>query len=153
MEREVLKAAMKRSISEVLETMFFLPLEFPEGQDMEMLGKEGTGKLLATKLNFHGPFSGSFFFFIPEELTLSLTASFLGEEEAKVTGSDVTGMVKEIVNMIAGNTFSILDDKAVFDLNIPEILAPRGPEPQEGGIIIPIRTIGNSLALQVILPT
>jgi len=153
MEKEVLKAAMKRSISEVLETMFFLPLEFPEGQAQETAGNEGNGTLLVTKLDFHGPFSGSFLFFIPEELTLSLTASFLGEDEAKVTGSDVTGMVKEIVNMIAGNTFSILDDKAMFDLDIPEILDSHGPQPGKAGIFIPIRTIGNSLALQAILPT
>ncbi|MEW6667454.1 MAG: chemotaxis protein CheX [Thermodesulfobacteriota bacterium] len=152
MEREALKAAMKRSISEVLETMFFLPLEFPEGQGREPEGKEGNGSLLVTKLSFHGPFSGDFLFFIPEDLTLSLTAGFLGVEEAKVTRAHVTDMVKEIVNMIAGNTFSILDDKAVFDLTIPEILDSRGPEPGEAGVYIPIRTIGNSLALQVVLP-
>jgi CheY-specific phosphatase CheX len=153
MERQALTTAIKRSISEVLETMFFLPLEFPEGQGMEMPGKEGDETPLVTKLGFRGPFSGAFLFFIPEKLALSLTASFLGEEEAKVTGAHVTDMVKEIVNMIAGNTFGILDDKAIFDLDIPEILDSHGPDPGAAGIFIPIRTIGNSLALQLVLPT
>jgi CheY-specific phosphatase CheX len=151
MQREALTAAIKRSISEVLETMFFMPLEFPEGQGMEMPGKEGNGKLLVTKLNFRGPFSGTFVFCIPEELTLSLTASFLGEEAAKVTRIHMTDMVKEIVNMIAGNTFSILDDKAIFDLDIPEILDTYTPKPGEAGIFIPIRTIENSLAIHLVL--
>lgn len=151
MEKEALRAAIKRSISEVLETMFFLPLEFPEGQGKEMPGKEGNGNLLVTKLNFRGPFSGAFLFFIPEELTLSLTASFLGEEEAKVSRAHVTDMAKEIVNMIAGNTFSILDNKAIFDLGIPEILDAHSPEPGQAEIFIPIRTIGSSLALQLSL--
>ena len=153
MEKEALKKAIKRSISEVLETMFFLPLEFPEGQGEEMPGKGGNGKVLVTKLSFRGPFSGEFFFFIPEDLTLSLTASFLGEETSKVTRAHATDMAKEIVNMIAGNAFSILDDKGLYDLGIPEILENRGMGAEKGGITIPIRTVDSSLAIRLVLTT
>ncbi|MBN1105308.1 MAG: chemotaxis protein CheX [Deltaproteobacteria bacterium] len=155
MEKEVLLSAMKRSISEVLEKMFFLPVDFPARGSKEDLPGSGSGKILATRLGFSGPFSGHFVFFSPEGLTASLAASFLGEDPGKVTAAHVSDTMKEIVNMIAGNTFSILDDQAIFDLAIPEILEPfaggKGSPGSEEGIFILVQTIDNCLGLELVV--
>ena len=152
MEKETLISAMKDSISEVLETMFFLPLEFSEHARFEDWWSEGAKDgLLVTKLNFRGPVSGTFFFFIPKSLGLSLSASFMGEEETDVSQEHVTDTVKEILNMIAGNTFGILDDQAVFNLGIPEMMtfdeAERGRAEAAEKVFIGISTLDDSLAL------
>jgi CheY-specific phosphatase CheX len=152
MEREALAKAMKRSISEVLEKMFFLPVDFSDATRKEGLWKPESGHILVTRLNFKGPFSGCLYFFIPEALTRSLAASFLGEDEGSVNNAHVTETVKEIANMIAGNAFSLFDDQKIFDLGIPEMVemgavqeSHSGPE----GIFIAINTIDNCLAVQL----
>ena len=120
MERKALIRAMKNSISEVLETMFFLPVQFSDTVNTEDLWNPEGIQISATKLDFSGPFSGSFILFLPEEFALSLTADFLGKAKEKVSQDNVGETSKEVINMIAGTTFANLDDQAVFDLNIPE---------------------------------
>ena len=58
MEKEVLITAMKTSISEVLETMFFLPLEFPDEVNPEQLWGPQKEEPVVGKLTFSGPFTG-----------------------------------------------------------------------------------------------
>ena len=124
METETIISAMKASISEVLETMFFLPLEFSDIDRFEDWWSEGSEDgLLVTRLSFTGPVSGMFFFFMPKSLGLSLAASFMGENETAVSQEHVADTVKEIINMIAGNAFGIWDDQAIFDLGIPETVS------------------------------
>ena len=77
---------------------------------------------MAGRLNFSGPFSGYFLFFIPRELARSLTADFLGEDPKKISQDHLSATVREIINMITGSTFSYFDDQAVFNLGIPELL-------------------------------
>nr|QIV52816.1 chemotaxis protein CheX [uncultured bacterium] len=81
----------------------------------------GTKTTLA-KLEYSGNFSGYFLLFMPEELALLLAASFLGRVEDNVSHEHVIETKKEIINMIAGNTFTIFDDQNVFDLGIPQIV-------------------------------
>ena len=52
MERKALIRAMKNSISEVIETMFFLPVDFSDTVNAEEI------QMSVTKLDFSGPFSG-----------------------------------------------------------------------------------------------
>jgi CheY-specific phosphatase CheX len=153
MKREALIKAMKRSISEVLEKMFFLPVDFAEATRKEELWKSEGSRILVTRLNFKGPFSGYFHFFIPEDLMRSLAASFLGEDEGSVSKAHVTETVKEIANMIAGNTFSLFDDQKIFDLGIPEMVdfgaVAKGHLGPEDEIFIAINTVDNCLAVQL----
>ncbi len=123
MEKEKLMTAMKTSISEVLETMFFLPLDFPEDLNFEEEIKTGDDNpLVSSKIDFSGPIEGTMFFIIPWKLACSLTANFLGIEEDEVDQQGVDGTVKELLNMITGKAFSAYDDQLVFNLGIPEIL-------------------------------
>jgi chemotaxis protein CheY-P-specific phosphatase CheC len=155
MEAEKLESATKRSISEVLEKMFFLPVDFLEKSDGEGLYLPGSGKYMITRLRFKGPFAGYFLFVIPEELTPSLAAGFLGEDEGQVTQEQRADTIKEIINMIAGNMFCILDDHAVFNLEIPEMIeegeaAELGRSGQKG-VYIPVKTTESFLGVQVVI--
>ena len=56
--------------------------------------------------------------------------------------------------MIAGNTFAILDDQAVFDLNIPEnILADHDVDSSESGekIFVKIETMDKYMNLKMVI--
>jgi CheY-specific phosphatase CheX len=135
----------------VLEKMFFLPVDFP---DPSKTGLPETEKYLVTRLGFKGPFQGYFLFFTPEKFTPSLTAGFLGEDEQRITEEHRAEMVKEVVNMIAGNTFSILDDKAIFNLDIPEVVDRSAADALPGSkesVYIPIQTVDGFLAIRVVL--
>jgi CheY-specific phosphatase CheX len=146
---------MKRSISEVLEKMFFLPVDFPGTSEREWTGLCRQEKFMITKLAFNGPFSGHFLFFLPEKMTSSLAAGFLGEEEHHVTMEHRADTVKEIVNMIAGNMFSILDNHAIFNLDIPVMVEPSDMEAAfsglDEGIFIPVRTVDSFLGIRLVV--
>jgi len=118
---EALKETTKISISEVLETMFFLPLEASEsegGGDLSQIPKD---QLTGASLDFSGPIAGKVVFLIPIKLARSLTSDFLGQENADVASDEMEGTIKEVVNMIMGKALSLIDEKAIFKLGIPEI--------------------------------
>jgi CheY-specific phosphatase CheX len=117
-----LKAAMKTSISEVLETMFFISLEFDESGRFDDFIQSAKNDLLASRLSFGGDLSGYFFFFTPESVLLTITENFLAQDRYSITKNHVDGTLKEITNMIAGSTFSRFDKHALFNLNIPEVI-------------------------------
>lgn len=120
MKREEMLKAMKDSISEVLETMFFLPIDRTVIVEKEAFNRALTDELQLVKVEFTGHFSGSFMLLIPDELALFLTASFLGVIEERVLPAHISETKKEIVNMIAGNTLSNFNDQVVFNLGIPK---------------------------------
>ena len=121
MDRELLKKTMRTSISEVLEKMFFLPLDFSEAETPGELWEDpGAADLMVVRMSFSGPFSGSLIFLIPRKLGVDMTADFMGIERDAVPAEHVEQTAKEILNMIAGSTFGRLDDQAVFELGIPE---------------------------------
>ena len=154
MERNVLIQAMKHSISEVLETMFFLPVECFDSIATETLWSEEEDRPTVALLNFYGPFSGSFYLLVPQGLALYLTAKFLGSEAADISQDHVEETAKELVNMIAGNTFTIFDDRVTFDLGIPKWIPHDQVKPAsnpENDIFIEIRALENSLAVRMVL--
>jgi CheY-specific phosphatase CheX len=124
MDWKVLKEATKASISEVLETMFFLPLEVSESERGRDLSQTPRDQLIGASLRFGGPIAGKVFFLIPIALARSLTADFLGQETADVGPDEMEGTVKEAVNMITGKTLSVFDEKSVFKLGIPDLMNP-----------------------------
>lgn len=109
---------------------------------------------MAGRLRFSGPFAGYFLFFIPRALSLSLAADFLGKDEGGISQDHVTGTVKEIINMIAGSTFSNYDDSEVFRLDLPELVGldeALGDDPDsEEMLFIAIETPDDKLALKMV---
>jgi len=145
---------MKNSISEVLGKMFFLPLDFVDTISKGELWDLKASEIIISKLNFSGPFSGYFLLYIPGGLVHSLAASFMGIDEESISHDHVTDSVKEIINMIAGNTFGIFDDQAVFDLGIPELInvddVKDGDSKSEEDIFVAINTLENRLGLRMV---
>jgi chemotaxis protein CheY-P-specific phosphatase CheC len=151
--KEALKAAMTTSISEVLETMFFMTIEATEDTDWSDLTDPVYGeKLFASKINFQGPLSGTFILIIPERILSAMTEMFMGMESGEVNENHLSGTILEAINIIAGDTFSKLDDQTVFNLEIPKsveaeqlpgITQPSGRET----IFFRIETPGGNLGL------
>ncbi|TWI63933.1 chemotaxis phosphatase CheX-like protein [Desulfobotulus alkaliphilus] len=115
-----LKKAMQNSISEVLGTMFYMPLEFDPDETLSGSRLLSLPDIQASILCFDGPFSGCLVMLVPGELLALMTADFMGERE--VSAMDMEGTLKEITNMVAGNTFSNYDCHMEFCLGIPEII-------------------------------
>ena len=83
-----------------------------------------------------------------------MTEMFMGLEADGVTDTHLLGTISEAINMIAGNTFSRLDDQAVYNLEIPELvdvgsLLKHSAHPDKNNIFIRIKTPGGHLGLQL----
>ncbi len=153
--KTTLKRAMMASISETLETMFFLSLEFFEGENLEESGMFNTDKIIMCKLDFKGDFSGFFVLYIPEKLLLDMTQNFLGIDENEVFAEHINGTIAEIINILAGNTFSLFDKKMEFTLGLPEHVDTTdplafSPGPGMDEILVIPETTEGLLALKVI---
>ncbi len=123
MDKSVMTQAMKASISEVLEQMFFMPIDFFEPDNAGGDQQEGK-EMVAAKLAFNGVPDGTFILFMPLALARSVTADFLGALPQNLSGDEVSGTLLEMTNMLAGSTLSNYDHQAIFDLRIPELIPP-----------------------------
>ena len=154
MEKSHLLEAMKISISEVLETMFFLPIDHTEIVEIDHFHSALDENLELVEVEFSGIISGSILLMIPDDLALFLTASFLGSIEEKVLPTHIDETKKEIVNMIAGNTLANFNDQVVFDLGIPEIVYARDIKNsvERGNVVIyQSHTLDKFLFIRVLL--
>ncbi len=122
-----MKAAMTASISDVLETMFYMPLEFEDTGDPESRGVFDISDLRVCRLFFKGKISGHVIMMIPENLLVSMAVDFMGEDRENIRRMHTDGIIKEVVNMVLGHMLSNQDDKNDFHLGIPEILEGREP--------------------------
>ncbi len=113
---------MITSISEVLETMFFMPIEFDEYTTLEDSNLLNENNVKTCKLTFNGSFSGHFTVFIPESTLITMAIDFMGEEMENITSEHSDGILKEVINMVAGNMFAALDNQVEFQLGIPEMI-------------------------------
>ncbi len=156
MDWEALKEATKISISEILETMFFLPLEASEskaGGDLSQMPKD---QLMGASLDFTGPMAGKVVFLIPIKLARSLTSDFLGQENVDVDSDEMEGTIKEVVNMITGKTLSLIDEKGIFKLGIPEAADIEGQmdrffSKEDNAFTLLFNAIEHHLAFRVII--
>ncbi len=118
--KDGMQAAMSAAIGLVLETMFFMSTEISgEETPAEYFGTL-KDRLHAGQIAFSGPCGGRFFILIPEAVLYAMTESFLTLERDKIEERHLSGMVKEILNMVAGNTFSAHNPDHVYELGIPE---------------------------------
>ena len=119
---KILMTAMKTSISEVMETMFYLPVEFGEETTLDQCGMADNRPNMACQLEFSGDFSGCITLLIPEDLLSEMTQSFMGESSENLENEHLSGTLTETLNMICGNTLSKVDSKIPFELDIPKIM-------------------------------
>jgi CheY-specific phosphatase CheX len=152
--KEALKTAMATSISEVLETMFFMTIDLNETVTPEIMLQDSGPPPFISRIGFHGKLSGFFLLIVPENILRAMTETFMGLETDAVTETHLRGTVQEAINMIAGNTFSNMDDQAVFDLDIPELIdlktaAAVCPEETPEAHSLLVETFAGKLGLKV----
>ena len=155
-QMQALTSAMKRSISNVLETMFFLTLEIDSVVSWGQYKSRLDDSFIVAKLGFSGPLSGFCRLFVPEKLAAEVTADFLGVGKTGLTNRQINGTVTEIINMLAGDTFSHFSPQALFDLTIPELITAREAlndvHIKDGAeITLDIRTQGFTMAFQMVI--
>lgn len=117
--KKILMTAMTSSISEVLETMFFLPVEIGSKIIFEESGIE-KNKLIACQLTFSGDTSGKLITIAPSDLAAEMAENFMGEAKDQLTRDHLTGTLTEMLNMVCGNALSQVKPKAPYKLGIPE---------------------------------
>ncbi len=119
MKTQLMKA-MKTSISEVLETMFFLPVEFGQTAALSRAGLDAQDTI-ACRLAFSGDISGHMILAAPEILVLEMAENFMGEPRDQLSREHLTGTLKEMLNMVCGNALRKTPGKTPFKLGIPDI--------------------------------
>ena len=122
MHKDHMMETMKKAISNVLETMFFQPVQIADTDCTLQEWFAHNRALLGATLNFKGPSSGSLYLLIPVEIISEITANFLGLREEEVNEEQKRDTIKEAVNIIGGNMLSLFDKKGAFKLGIPELM-------------------------------
>ena len=142
-------AAMKTSISEVMETMFFLPVEFSEDPpEREIKGLKGK-QAKACNLDFSGDCAGSVYLLVPRGLLLQMAENFMGEPADALSEGLLEGTLTETVNMICGNALRKIKTGTPFQLGIPK-LVPGSEFPETKGSLL-IQTPGSQMAAHITL--
>jgi len=151
-----LKKAIMSSISDVLETMFFMVIEFDEKGSLTECDIIGNKNITGVMLDFTGRIMGKFLLWVPEDQLRSMAADFMGIAPDSIIDEHTSGTIKEVVNMIVGNTFGIYDDKVEFKLGIPELIKKGNTEKminEKGSeeIFIKVNTSDSFIATKVII--
>ncbi len=121
MMKQMLMTAVKNSISNVMETMFFLPVELgPETKWADC--RMDTAPVMACQLEFSGDVSGTFILAAPETLVLEMTENFMGESETRLLPVHLSGTLTEMLNMVCGNALSSITASVPFELGIPQVI-------------------------------
>ena len=123
MEKSTMKTALRDSISEVLEKMFFQPVQIStDGVDLRQWFTRKPS-LYGANINFSGPIDGAIFFLIPKTAADEITANFLGNNVESIEEEQRKDTIKEALNIIGGNMLSDIDAEGLFSLDIPQLIA------------------------------
>jgi CheY-specific phosphatase CheX len=114
--------AMKTSISEVMETMFYLPVEFSVESAFGQSGMDECRPNMACRLKFSGDVSGYFMLVVPKSLLSEATENFMGKSQKDLGEEHLLGTLTEILNMACGNALKKTGSKIPFELDIPEVM-------------------------------
>lgn len=144
--KTVLMTAIMTSISEVMETMFFLPVESGLQLTFEQSGLNNE-KCLACRISFAGDASGSLSLVVPEKLVVEMAENFMGEPGESLSQDHLSGTLTEMLNMVCGNALSKTQTKIPFNLSIPEIISVKQiPKADSYNVI---ETIGSKMAIHL----
>ncbi|MCP4022391.1 MAG: chemotaxis protein CheX [Desulfobacteraceae bacterium] len=146
--KKILMAAMMTSISEVMETMFFLPIEFGEDESIAKLVKI-ISKPIACQLSFTGDAAGRLIFVAPKELTAEMAENFMGEPQDQLTDEHLFGTLTEMLNMVCGNALSKTKSKVPYSLGLPEMVTASQIDTNE--LFTVVETTESKMAIAVIL--
>ncbi len=112
-----LNRALRDSVQEVLEKMFFVePVEEPPSDADAHEGEMVVG------LAFEGVPPGELTLRVTTSAALQIAADFLGEDASDLPPAKVEEVVRELTNMICGSVLSRVESSATFRLASPRIL-------------------------------
>uniref|UniRef100_Q01VJ3 CheC, inhibitor of MCP methylation n=1 Tax=Solibacter usitatus (strain Ellin6076) TaxID=234267 RepID=Q01VJ3_SOLUE len=126
-----IQLALRESVVEVLEKMFFI--EAITDLPADAASPEPA---LAVALEFDGDPPGVFRISLARAAAAQIAADFLGEDAASLTDPQVEEVVKELANMICGAVLSRIESSVTFRLSAPDLVAsgtleqPAGPLPR-----------------------
>jgi CheY-specific phosphatase CheX len=115
----MLQLALRDSVKEVLEKMFFV----------ETLGESHVDALasvdrITARLTFEGQPPGALTMGVTSAAARQITADFLGVDEQEVSDLRVAEVVCELANMICGSVLSRVESATAFHLSTPQIVPP-----------------------------
>jgi CheY-specific phosphatase CheX len=117
----VFRQALRDSVDEVLEKMFFAETLG------EASGPDEAGDLpadtITVELTFQGEPSGSMCLRLTDDSAREIAADFLGLERAEISSDQISEVVRELANMICGSVLSRVESAATFHLGVPRIVA------------------------------
>ncbi len=109
------RSAMKDAISEVLETMFFVFVDFNgDSSEAQLAECESSISLYNSRERVDISFKAR------EEFARLISANLLGLDESDVGSDDLEDTMKEFANMVGGNYKARIDVRNQWDLGIPQ---------------------------------
>lgn len=145
-----MKQAMMQSISNVLEQMFFLPVDAHDPQQWyASIDPAQAPNHLTVSIDFDGPSAGRFWLSIPLDLATVMAVDFLGTSSDELSPDHISATAKEFINMLAGNTLSAYDPESTFNLDCPEIFSTTADVMPDSCINLIIETPENRLTFHL----
>lgn len=117
----VFRQALRDSVDEVLEKMFFAET-LGEASAPDEAGDFPAGKI-AVELAFEGEPSGSMCLWLTADAAHEIAADFLGIDRTEISSDQISEVVCELANMICGSVLSRVESAATFRLGVPRIVA------------------------------
>ena len=115
---EVTKQNLRKVISNVLESMFFIFIEPVSLSECTEGLKRASFSQVSISLN--GPGQGmDCDFYFETALAGQMAANFLGVESGDLSAEQILDVLKEMVNMVAGGLVNICDPEGRIALGIP----------------------------------
>jgi CheY-specific phosphatase CheX len=149
-----MKQAMMRSISDVLEQMFFLPVDAHDPQQWyASIEPDQAPNHLTVSIDFDGPSAGRFWLSIPLDLATIMAVDFLGTSSDELSPDHISATAKELINMLAGNTLSAYDPESAFNLDCPEVFSTATDSTPDSCINLIIETPENRLTFHLSIHT
>lgn len=133
--KTILMKAMTTSISDVMETMFFLPIEIAGETNLGQAGIDDLTMLMACQLTFKGDVSGAVVLAVPHELLIEMTENFMGESQDRLTREHISGTLTEMLNMVCGNALSRVEASVPYELGIPDVVSTEQIEGDDACLI------------------
>ena len=128
--------AMKSAISEVLETMFFVLIDFASQGSTPLACRYGSKIQLSSESR-----TLEISFRAAESFARMITANFLSKHEDEVVSEEMEDVMKELANMVGGNFMSRIQDEG-WQLGIPS-LRPSEKENEGSPSIMALSYLGE----------
>jgi CheY-specific phosphatase CheX len=115
--------AMHQAISDVMNKMFFLPVQIKVKGPVLREWFSNRFPLVGVAVSLTGkPLTGFSYTLIPQKTAREMTANFLGMADMDITAKQETDTVKEALNMITGTMLSEFDGSGVVRMGIPQLI-------------------------------